>query len=453
MPASPRTASPGLVHVVKAENDAEALGGEQVEEGDDVKVEKEDGAEEQEASAMVSLVSRYMFGCSGVNSTGPGYRWPRLLDRRPPRRAASGDRFSAFVKHKTLPLLSAVSVQPFLSFSLHATFSSTFILAIIWRLSFPPTAAAIAKMPETDHQDPQESARASRLTFLLDKSTIYAKIIGDRMARQQIEKRKAEQRAETRKANKEKKGEVVPTRGGTRKKGGANANANGNGNGHGGAEEEVEEQGSGAGAGAKRRRKGDGGAGAAPGGKRQKVDEDVSEVMLTWTLHANLGWIVGWREKGANGQSQTATNGVDDDAKPDVDGDGNGNGEAEDDQAVDDNEEYTFAQPALVTGAKLRDYQLAGVQWMISLYENGLNGILADEMGLGKVSHSDQNSDEQIIASRIWQVQLTVRPSRPSLFWLISDQKALGDLSSLYARYLCLTTGWWNSRSFVRPYR
>jgi len=38
----------------------------------------------------------------------------------------------------------------------------------------------------------------------------------------------------------------------------------------------------------------------------------------------------------------------------------------------------------LVTGAKLRDYQLAGVQWMISLYENGLNGILADEMGLGK---------------------------------------------------------------------
>lgn len=39
----------------------------------------------------------------------------------------------------------------------------------------------------------------------------------------------------------------------------------------------------------------------------------------------------------------------------------------------------------MITGAKLRDYQLAGVQWMISLYENGLNGILADEMGLGKV--------------------------------------------------------------------
>jgi ATP-dependent DNA helicase len=41
------------------------------------------------------------------------------------------------------------------------------------------------------------------------------------------------------------------------------------------------------------------------------------------------------------------------------------------------------AQPRLITGAKLRDYQLAGVEWMASLYSNGLNGILADEMGLG----------------------------------------------------------------------
>lgn len=50
-----------------------------------------------------------------------------------------------------------------------------------------------------------------------------------------------------------------------------------------------------------------------------------------------------------------------------------------------DDAAFTFQQPSLVTGAKLRGYQLAGVQWMTSLYENGLNGILADEMGLGKV--------------------------------------------------------------------
>lgn len=44
-------------------------------------------------------------------------------------------------------------------------------------------------------------------------------------------------------------------------------------------------------------------------------------------------------------------------------------------------------QPRLLCppkGAKLREYQIVGLQWMISLYNNHLNGILADEMGLGK---------------------------------------------------------------------
>eukprot|EP00729_Bicosta_minor_P017647 gene17647-27898_t len=36
----------------------------------------------------------------------------------------------------------------------------------------------------------------------------------------------------------------------------------------------------------------------------------------------------------------------------------------------------------------LRNYQLAGMEWMAALYENGLNGILADEMGLGKTAQT-----------------------------------------------------------------
>ncbi|EPS73256.1 hypothetical protein M569_01495, partial [Genlisea aurea] len=38
----------------------------------------------------------------------------------------------------------------------------------------------------------------------------------------------------------------------------------------------------------------------------------------------------------------------------------------------------------LLTGGKLKPYQIKGVKWMISLWQNGLNGILADQMGLGK---------------------------------------------------------------------
>ncbi|KAH9914362.1 SNF2 family N-terminal domain-containing protein [Epithele typhae] len=43
-----------------------------------------------------------------------------------------------------------------------------------------------------------------------------------------------------------------------------------------------------------------------------------------------------------------------------------------------------FEQPALITGATLKDYQLEGVAWMAGLHQNGISGILADEMGLGK---------------------------------------------------------------------
>ncbi|CBF88314.1 putative SNF2 family helicase/ATPase PasG [Aspergillus nidulans FGSC A4] len=41
-------------------------------------------------------------------------------------------------------------------------------------------------------------------------------------------------------------------------------------------------------------------------------------------------------------------------------------------------------QPAPVTGGKMRKYQLEGLEWLKSLWMNGLCGILADEMGLGK---------------------------------------------------------------------
>lgn len=50
-------------------------------------------------------------------------------------------------------------------------------------------------------------------------------------------------------------------------------------------------------------------------------------------------------------------------------------------------EEVVRTQPTMLkppSGAKLRQYQMVGLQWMVSLYNNHLNGILADEMGLGK---------------------------------------------------------------------
>jgi ATP-dependent helicase STH1/SNF2 len=42
--------------------------------------------------------------------------------------------------------------------------------------------------------------------------------------------------------------------------------------------------------------------------------------------------------------------------------------------------EKVAKQPSLLIGGTLKEYQLKGLQWMVSLYNNRLNGILADEM-------------------------------------------------------------------------
>jgi len=46
--------------------------------------------------------------------------------------------------------------------------------------------------------------------------------------------------------------------------------------------------------------------------------------------------------------------------------------------------EEVTEQAHILVGGTLKEYQIKGLQWMISLYNNNLNGILADEMGLGK---------------------------------------------------------------------
>ncbi|XP_052257298.1 probable global transcription activator SNF2L2 isoform X2 [Dreissena polymorpha] len=52
-------------------------------------------------------------------------------------------------------------------------------------------------------------------------------------------------------------------------------------------------------------------------------------------------------------------------------------------QAHEIREKVTDQASILVNG-KLKEYQIRGLEWMVSLYNNNLNGILADEMGLGK---------------------------------------------------------------------
>ncbi|CAK7918968.1 ISWI chromatin-remodeling complex ATPase Isw2p [[Candida] anglica] len=59
----------------------------------------------------------------------------------------------------------------------------------------------------------------------------------------------------------------------------------------------------------------------------------------------------------------------------------------EDEEHIEDPESQTTVlteSPAYIQDGTLREYQIQGLNWLISLYENRLSGILADEMGLGK---------------------------------------------------------------------
>ena len=69
--------------------------------------------------------------------------------------------------------------------------------------------------------------------------------------------------------------------------------------------------------------------------------------------------------------------------------------------------------PWYIKNGEMRDYQIRGLNWMISLYENGINGILADEMvrpplpGPVGTGHSPPYPPTRDLA----------RPCRPSLSW------------------------------------
>lgn len=75
---------------------------------------------------------------------------------------------------------------------------------------------------------------------------------------------------------------------------------------------------------------------------------------------------------------------VDEDEDSDDDEEGTGRSKIDYYAVAHRIKEEVTAQASILVGGTLKEYQLKGLQWMLSLYNNNLNGILADEMGLGK---------------------------------------------------------------------
>ena len=83
---------------------------------------------------------------------------------------------------------------------------------------------------------------------------------------------------------------------------------------------------------------------------------------------------------------------------------------------VDTSMSTVFKQPSSFKG-NLKEYQLKGLRWLDSLYQQNINGILADEMGLGKtiqaislIAHISENKND-------WGPFMIIAPSTTLPNW------------------------------------
>jgi chromatin-remodeling ATPase INO80 len=73
-------------------------------------------------------------------------------------------------------------------------------------------------------------------------------------------------------------------------------------------------------------------------------------------------------------------------------------------------------QPRMLQ-AQLKEYQLKGLNWLVNLYEQGINGILADEMGLGKTVQSISVMGYLAEEHNVWGPFLVIAPSSTLHNW------------------------------------
>lgn len=74
------------------------------------------------------------------------------------------------------------------------------------------------------------------------------------------------------------------------------------------------------------------------------------------------------------------------------------------------------SQPKMLT-TQLKEYQLKGLNWLVNLYEQGINGILADEMGLGKTIQSISVMAYLAEYHNIWGPFLVIAPASTLHNW------------------------------------
>jgi len=92
------------------------------------------------------------------------------------------------------------------------------------------------------------------------------------------------------------------------------------------------------------------------------------------------------------------------------------------------NKEDWIPQPKMLS-CTLKEYQLKGLNWLVNLYEQGINGILADEMGLGKTVQSISVMAYLAERYNIWGPFLVIAPASTLHNWQQEIARFVPDLN------------------------
>jgi DNA helicase INO80 len=93
-------------------------------------------------------------------------------------------------------------------------------------------------------------------------------------------------------------------------------------------------------------------------------------------------------------------------------------------------EHLEVPQPKLLN-CTLKEYQMKGLNWLVNLYEQGINGILADEMGLGKTVQSISVMAYLAEKHNVWGPFLVIAPASTLHNWQQEISKFVPDLKCL----------------------
>lgn len=89
-----------------------------------------------------------------------------------------------------------------------------------------------------------------------------------------------------------------------------------------------------------------------------------------------------------------------------------------------------IGQPKMLS-CQLKEYQIKGLNWLVNLYEQGINGILADEMGLGKTVQSISVMAYLAEVHNIWGPFLVIAPASTLHNWQQEITRFVPDMTVL----------------------